>query len=85
MNLTHTQKRKIAKMVASKATTMENGTIHVWINKDGVFSLTVGSWGYRDDNHTLVASINILNEHQPYTQAEIIRMLDYAIKQRESL
>ncbi len=75
MKLTQSQKRQIAKLVAEKAAALENETIHVWRVSNG-FTLTLGSHEYRDDDHTLIVSIDIRNEGHPYTQAGIMRILE---------
>ena len=78
MKITQSQKRQIAKLVAEKASAIENGTIHVWIDiRDNSIGLTVGSCEYREDNYKLVASIDIRNEAHPYSQADILRALEF--------
>jgi hypothetical protein len=72
-----TMKKKIAKLVAEKANAIENGTIHVWVDNQKSISLTLNSQEYRDNNHTLVASLVITNEGHPYTQAAILRQLEF--------
>ncbi len=76
MKITQAQKRKIARLVAEKAAALENDTIHVWQNNND-FSLTIGSWEHRDGKHKLVASIDIRNEGHPYTQAGVMRVLEF--------
>lgn len=78
MKITQTQKREIARLVAEKAQALENETIHVWIDsRDNSISLTLGSWEYRDDHHVCVASLDIRNEGHPYSQADILRTLEF--------
>ena len=78
MKLAQSKKREIAKLVAEKASAIENGTIRVWIDsRDNSISLTLGSMEYRDDDHELVTSVEIRNEGHPYSQADILRALEF--------
>ena len=76
-----TAKQDVAGRILRQASTMENGTIHVWQNtKDGSFSTTPQGWRYIDGFHELMFSVEILNERKPYTKKKIIKIIDYKLK-----
>jgi len=77
------KKEQIAEMVASKSETIENGTIHVWENTEGKLSVTLNSWGYRDNEHKLLMSFDILNEQKPYTADMIMETIDFKYEYRK--
>ena len=72
--LTTSQKRQIAALAVEKSQVIDNGRMVVY-QKDDEFTILIGS-EYRDENHKLVAVLEVWNESKPYTQAMFLRQLE---------